>query len=388
MRNITGPPVEGQNFFGRKKELEYTWGMIDSGNNLIFPSPRRVGKTSFALKLLDKAKQEGWNTISINLEGISSEQDFIKIFIDKVKDLSWWQGVKDKGNALFDLVRQLKPSFSAGGVKVELDWKLNKEDIYQQLADLLNHNENTLVFADELTVLLTNIIENGEDGHRNVAGFLHWLRDIRIKAGSKIRWIYCSSVGIENFTHKHGLSDTMNDVHSYHLLPFSQQDSIDMLSNLGASNNVPLDDETKKAIIHKLGYCLPFFLQVIFEKIKYQHEIENILLTPDIAETAYRALIEENHFNTWVERIHEQYGDNKLLALQLLKHICQAKEGTRRDKLIHLVISSGLTIELAEDTVSLLLYMLKNDGYLIEEDGLYRFRSPLLRDFWFNRFIK
>jgi uncharacterized protein len=32
--------------------------------------------------------------------------------------------------------------------------------------------------------------------------------------------------------------------------------------------------------------------------------------------------------------------------------------------------------------------MLTNDGYLIEEDGLYQFRSPLLRDFWFNRFVK
>ena len=32
--------------------------------------------------------------------------------------------------------------------------------------------------------------------------------------------------------------------------------------------------------------------------------------------------------------------------------------------------------------------MLQNDGYLMEERDLYHFRSPLLRDFWFNRFVK
>ena len=32
--------------------------------------------------------------------------------------------------------------------------------------------------------------------------------------------------------------------------------------------------------------------------------------------------------------------------------------------------------------------MLKNDGYIIEEELKYTFRSPLLRDFWYNRFSK
>lgn len=32
--------------------------------------------------------------------------------------------------------------------------------------------------------------------------------------------------------------------------------------------------------------------------------------------------------------------------------------------------------------------MLQNDGYLIEVQSKYGFRSPLLRDFWYNRFSK
>src|SRR6202012_6270333 len=100
MDNITGPPVTGDHFFGREKEIDYAWERINTGNNLIFPSPRRVGKTSFALKLLDVAGNNGWHKVHVNLESISTEHDFIEHFIDQLKGLSWWEKVKDKGGDL------------------------------------------------------------------------------------------------------------------------------------------------------------------------------------------------------------------------------------------------------------------------------------------------
>lgn len=386
MKNITGPPVEGENFFGREDEFDYVWQRIVDGNNVIFPSPRRVGKTSFALKLIARAKQEGWDTISINLEKISTEHDFIEMFIDKLKEQSWWESLK--GSAVIEFLKNLKPSVSYAGAKVEIDWAAQKDNVYKQISELLNHKQKTLIFLDELTVLLTSIVEGGEDGKKNVKFFLHWLRDIRITAGSNIRWIFCSSVGIENFTHRYGISDTINDVPDYNLKSYNKEQSIAMLAKLGNTNELALPEEVSNAIVTKLDYCLPFFLQIIFDKIKYLIKIERINLNIDIVNIAYGSLIEEKHFNTWVERINEQYGDNKNYAFIILKHICQEREGTRREALVHLLVGSGLESNKAEEIVTLLLYMLINDGYLIEEDGLYRFRSPLLRDFWFNRFVK
>jgi uncharacterized protein len=72
----------------------------------------------------------------------------------------------------------------------------------------------------------------------------------------------------------------------------------------------------------------------------------------------------------------------------LLKHICQENQGSRRENLINVLSAQSQNIEEAESAVTHLLYMLKNDGYLMEENNLYLFRSPLLRDFWFNRFAK
>ncbi len=89
INNITGSPVEGENFFGREKELEFAWNHINKGNSLILSAPRRVGKSSFAKKILTLAKSKGWNTLEINLEEIKSEEGFIKIFIEGLKNQTW-----------------------------------------------------------------------------------------------------------------------------------------------------------------------------------------------------------------------------------------------------------------------------------------------------------
>jgi uncharacterized protein len=290
MESRTGTPVEGDNFFGREKELAYAWKRIKSGNNLIFPSPRRVGKTSFALKLVEMAKEEDWQVISINLEKITSEKVFVETFIEELKKSSTWEFIIEKGSKLFEFVKQIKPTYEHEGMKVSLEWQSQKEDIYKRLGDLLNHEKPTLIFMDELTVLLSNIIKQ-EDGHRNVSSFLHWMRELRIKSGSKIRWIFCSSVGIENFTHTHRISATMNDMSDYFLKPFDDETSKAMLQKLGERDNLDLSIDIQNAIVKKLSFCLPYFLQIMFEKISYLSEVEELPLNTDIVEIAYKALI-------------------------------------------------------------------------------------------------
>lgn len=388
MKNTIGPPVEGDNFFGRTTEINYVWSKIENGNNFIFPSPRRVGKTSFALKLLELAKSKGWNTISLNLEGIPTEQKFVEEFVEKLKELSWWEQVKENGSTLFKLIKSLKPSVGFEGVKVDFDWKEQKQDIYHQLENIINHQEPTLIFFDELTVLLKAIADNGEDGKKEVSNFLHWLRKMRTTKGSNIRWIFCSSVGIENFTHSYGISDTINDMLDYKLKAFTTDESKAMLAALSSNDKIQLDEAMQEAIVNKLVYCIPFFLQILFEKIEYYAEVEGLPTNEATLNIAYEALSESKNFNTWVERIEEQYGINSVYAFAILKHICQQKEGATRQSIINLLVSFNVPVEAVENLLAKLLYMLTNDGYLIEENGKHQFRSPLLRDFWFKRFVQ
>ena len=75
-------------------------------------------------------------------------------------------------------------------------------------------------------------------------------------------------------------------------------------------------------------------------------------------------------------------------ARRILK-LCTLPDGrSREDLLANLFVKKINNIDHTEAILAKLLDMLQNDGYLMELEGKYTFRSPLLRDFWHNRFIK
>ncbi len=385
--NKTGAPVEGSDFFGREKELTYVWRLLQDGNHIILPAPRRVGKSSFAKKIMAGAKAEGWDTLEINLEQVHSETAFVELFLDKLKDLSWWEKAKDRAGSLVEQIKAIKPTFKYGGAEVSVEWQAQRADIYRKISELLDHQKDTLIFFDELAVLLNSMVK-AEKGREQVEHFLHWLRSLRQMTGTRIRWIFCSSVGIENFTFAHQLSNTINDVHPYQLKAFDKPTSLLLLKTLGQSYQLPLTEAVQEAVLDKIRYFLPFFLQIAFAKIYELANVEQCAINAALVERAYAEILEENHLNTWIERLKEQYGELEADAFLLLRHTCQEKDGVKRDNLLPLLQKKYNDPDKAEDRLSSLLYMLKNDGYLVEEAGLYYFRSPLIRDFWFNRFVK
>lgn len=384
MKNIIGPPVTGNNFFGREKELKLAWQSIQDGNNLILPSPRRIGKTSFALKLQEIAREKGWKTIHMNLEEYD-ELKFIKDLTAKLIELSSLQSIKAKGKKILQGFARLKPKINYEGAELSYEIEGKEIDPYDEIDNLIDHNKNTLIFLDELTILL-QYMKAEENGERRVGRMLHWMRKLRINENSKVRWILCSSVGITNFTHDLGFSDSINDLDYFKLRTLTPPESMMMLQKLSNEYNLELNEELQKLIIQKLKYCIPFFLQVIFKKIYYLYCVEEVKLNEELIEKTYKEITSEDHFNTWVERIQKQYGDIKDLCFKILKFLCQTPASRR--SIYNQIIETVTETNKAEEITAKLLHMLKNDGYLMEEEGTYMFRSPLIRDFWYNRFVK
>lgn len=58
--NKIGPPVEGEDFFGREKEIRLANRLLDGKHSLLLSAPRRIEKSSLAKKLIDEKKQQGW----------------------------------------------------------------------------------------------------------------------------------------------------------------------------------------------------------------------------------------------------------------------------------------------------------------------------------------
>lgn len=388
IHNKTGSPVEGDDFFNRVKELAFAWGHIQKGNSLILSAPRRVGKSSFAKKILSLARQEGWNTIEINLEEIKSEIGFVQLTVEKIQEQSWWEKIKNKYQSIVDqILSSVKPTIEYEGVKATLDWQSKKADVYDKLKKLFDHEKNTLIMLDEVTILLNTFLEDKENGIHHATFFLNWLRGFRQVSGTKIRWIYCSSIGIDNFTHQHHLSYTFNDVDTFPIGAFDDATSHELLIKLAESDKLDISQDIRENILAKIGWKLPFFIQLLYSKILYAVKVEGEPLSIDTVEKAYSKLITEKHLNTWDERL-DQYGQLEGYARIVLNHLSNNPAGESR-AILDTVLHSRLTdAEERKIVLSRLLTMLTNDGYLAENEGKYLFRSSLLKDFWFNRFEK
>lgn len=248
--------------------------MLTDGNNILLPSPRRVGKTSFAKKMLEIGRESGWETVEINLEQAHSELEFVELLGAELRKLSHWEKTKEAGKQLFDLIGALKPSINVGGAEVSLAWQREKSNIYRELEKLLPHKRETLIFFDEVAVLLNNILRTSKGDKRQVEEFLHWLRSLRQTTGSNIRWIFSSSVGVETFTSGHQLGKTINDFTRYELQPFSPESAKAMVLALEDGSGIRLNDKIRDKMRDKLGYLLPYFIQILFGQMRARVRVE------------------------------------------------------------------------------------------------------------------
>lgn len=78
-----GGVVSGRDFTDRKSELAQMVRELSSGQNILLYSPRRYGKSSLAVAVLDKLQKEGFMTAFIDLYGCVSEADLANKLIEK-----------------------------------------------------------------------------------------------------------------------------------------------------------------------------------------------------------------------------------------------------------------------------------------------------------------
>lgn len=115
--------------------------------------------------------------------------------------------------------------------------------------------------------------------------------------------------------------------------------------------------------------------------------IQSLPVNKTTIDRAYQQLIKENYLNTWDERLKD-YQEMEFSARTILIQLCQHPKGDSRNILTDVLNSKINDPTKAEMQTAKALKMLMNDGYLIESNRRYMFRSPLLRDFWYNRFVK
>ena len=382
--NKIGPPVEGNDFFGREKEIRLANKLLDRGHSLLLSAPRRIGKSSLAKKLIDEKKKQGWKCVYIDLEETDSEDGFLRLVIDAFSNNEIWkQIVSDTAKGLKSIFNKIE-KVSVGPVEIDLGEREKKENLYKNLKELVNHEKDTFIVVDELTLFL-GILNKTRNGVEKVTYILNWLRSLRQVKGTKIRWLVCGSVGLRNFTSSKNLSYTINDLTEFSLDELDRKEASGLLLELSKSEKIRMSNNVIDYILDKLSWNIPYFIQVIFSKLSEEYYEE---LTTDSVDAAYKKLCSENYLGTWSERLVE-YQEYELPARQILKVLSTQPSGVERNVLLDRLMTGqdSSKVESVDLILSKTLDMLENDGYIMRNGSLRTFRSPLLRDYWLNKFV-
>lgn len=383
--NKIGPPVEGDDFFGREKEIRLANRLLDRRHSLLLSAPRRIGKSSLAKKLLDEKKKQGWKCVYIDLEETNTEDGFLRLVIDAFSSNGIWKHVvSDAAQRLTSVFSKIE-KVSIGPFEFNFGKKEERENLYKNLKELIRHDENTFIVIDELTLFL-GILNKSEDGIEKVTYILNWLRSLRQVEKTKIRWLFCGSVGLRNFASSKNLSYTINDLTEFSLDELDRKEAAGLLFELGKSEEIEMNDEIINYILDRLSWNIPYFIQVIFSKLAEDYDGA---LTYDKVDAAYKKLCSENYLSTWSERLGE-YQEYELPARHILKLLSTQPAGVERNILLDRLMTGQepSNVEKVDLALSKILEMLENDGYIMKNGALRTFRSPLLRDYWFDKFVR
>lgn len=383
--NKVGPPVTGDDFYGRTEELSRAHTYLDTNHSLVLSAPRRIGKSSFAKRLIQDKQAEGWKCSYIDLEGVRTRDEFLQILINKFdKSGIWCETVNAAGDIINRILGAVK---GVGPVKFDFSRPETSENLYTSLSGVIDHNQDTLVVIDELTLFLS-IIDREASHNREAEFFLNWFRSLRQVSGSKIRWVFCGSVGLHNFTRMRNLSMTINDLVSFDFDAMSGEEAKGLIRALAESERISMSENVIDDFLNKLEWHIPYFLQLIFTNIKNNPTAKDGV-TIEMIDSAIDKMSHTDELSTWSERLSEYNGQENGARL-ILKYLAQSESGLSRDNILAAFAQyTGENMMDADNGVSLILNMLEHDGYIMRtKDGRRRFRSPLLKKWWYYKFIE
>jgi uncharacterized protein len=392
MRNIIGGPAAGDDFFDRPKILEKLLRDLNDLANILLVAPRRVGKTSLVIRLCEQWRaDEKRKAVFLNIEGRGDELAFAEKLIEELAKAGLHPESLTRAMEVFTKVRQrLGGGIKVPGFEVSLGEAADAdhstlgkvlESVFRKIEE---SDEVVLIAIDELPEFLLTL-RKADDGPARVAAMLHWLRELRQTYRKRIRWLFLGSIGLDNFVEDQRLQKTINDLQAFPLDAFSAGEADAFLKQLAASNRLTLKDADRREIVERVGWPLAYHLQLVFHELRDQDPLS----IPE----AFKSLLQPQkfgNFDTWNQRIDDQFSEPDAAACKaILGHLCQEPDGRKRGQILDVLMARpSADVDKVEAQLSRLLIVLQRDGYLLESEGRYAFRSFLLREYWHRKHVR
>jgi uncharacterized protein len=360
--------------------------------HVLLLAPRRVGKTSLLLALQSEVARERSATgVYVSVATATNELQFVNNVLQAIYATK--PGKRLKPNAIAAWLRRhgrrLKGVKVAGsGIDLEgaaaPEWQ---EEADQVFAAITASETPWLIMIDELPTLVLLLARQDPQGSR-VRAFLQWFRNLRQlpQGHEKLRFVLAGSIGLDNVTRRHRLTDTINDLRDWRLGPFTRENADRFLAELARGYQLELGPELREDICDHAEWLIPYHLQVIFSALREQC---NARMAPSrtLLDSAIEALLSrKTYFGYWDERLHDAFGSPEDERARTILATCARDPRGATASVLQQSIARHLPNPRDRAiTASWILDVLGNDGYLVDDEGRFRFRSGLLRRYWLRQ---
>lgn len=384
---IVGQAVRGSDYYLRPGIIDDLIIHLEKGSHILLAAPRRIGKTSIMFYLLDNPKPEYLIKYLIT-QSVNNENEYYKRIYKKVVEIL-------KGSeGLWSQAKVLIKSKRISGITVEGITIDNVEiNYYEELLLLLKSlelgSQKLIIMIDEFSETLENILK--DEGEKKAVQFLESNRDFRQipELHKKVQFIYTGSIGLENIVARLNKINTINDLYPYEVKPFTDEESKDLIGRLIDGSDLVMDEAQRDNVISEIEWAIPYFIQIIIDeidKIEWEADENNkrIVNHEIIKQSVRNSLENRTYYEHWLSRLRIAFkGDEYKFVLELLNTISE-KQFIHKNDIVNLSIKYQV-----QDGYREILSSLIHDGYInnLKNSGEYRFNSPLLRKWWFEKVL-
>lgn len=384
---IIGQAVRGSDFYLRPRIIDDLILHLEKGDHILLAAPRRIGKTSIMFYLMDNPKPNYLIKYLIT-QSVNNENEFYKRIYKKVIEiLKSHQSLWTQTKKLISSKRIT--SITIDGITIDDVEVSYYNELLLLLKSLDLKSEKLIIMIDEFSETLENIIK--DEGEDKAIHFLESNRDFRHipELHKKVQFIYTGSIGLENIVSRLNKINSINDLYPYEVRPFTEVEAKDLIDRLIDGSDLVIDDIQKENIINEIEWAIPYFIQIVvdeIDKIEWQVNDNHLrVVNPEIIKQAIKNSLENRtYFEHWLSRLRIAFKGNEYkFVLELLNTISE-DHFIHKNDIVNLSVKHQIQ-EGYKDVLNSLIH----DGYTnnLKNRSEYRFNSPLLKMWWFEKVV-